>query len=272
MNLPYCILLLTGGTGFIGRALLRHWESNPLNRPYKVVAISRNPQAFAQTFPELAGAPWLDLRRGDVTALNSLPRDSFDAVIHAAADSTMGLQLSPLQRYTQIVDGTRHQLDLTVSSRSRRFLLLSSGAVYGSRSANQIDPEESGCNAPDQLNPSNAYGMAKRTAEHLCALGASRAWAGSRHGPMFRVRRQRSAPERSLCHRKFHQRRIMARANSRSRRWNTKKVLYGPTRSGSLAISLTVPCKTRTGLQRRLRRSRYRGRNSTNCQRYARAS
>jgi UDP-glucuronate decarboxylase len=170
MQLPDCSLLLTGGTGFIGRALLRHWETNPADRPYRVVAISRNPQAFAQSFPELAGVPWLDLRHGDVTVMNSLPRESFDTVIHAAADSTMGPQLSPLQRYTQIVDGTRHLLDLAVAARARRFLLLSSGAVYGSRSAGQPDPEESDCNAPDPLNPENAYGIAKRTAEHLGAL------------------------------------------------------------------------------------------------------
>jgi UDP-glucuronate decarboxylase len=170
MQLPDCSLLLTGGTGFIGRALLRHWETNPADRPYRVVAISRDPQAFAQSFPELAGVPWLDLRHGDVTVMNSLPRESFDAVIHAAADSTMGPQLSPLQRYTQIVDGTRHLLDLAVAARARRFLLLSSGAVYGSRSAGQPDPEESDCNAPDPLNPENAYGIAKRTAEHLGAL------------------------------------------------------------------------------------------------------
>lgn len=170
MQLPDCSLLLTGGTGFIGRALLRHWEINPADRPYRVVAVSRNPQAFALSFPELAGVPWLDLRHGDVTVMNSLPRESFDTVIHAAADSTMGPQLSPLQRYTQIVDGTRHLLDLAVEGRARRFLLLSSGAVYGSRSAGQPDPEESDCNAPDPLNPENAYGIAKRTAEHLGAL------------------------------------------------------------------------------------------------------
>lgn len=170
MRLPDCSLLLTGGTGFIGRALLRHWETNPADRPYRVVAISRNPQAFALSFPELAGVPWLDLRHGDVTVMNSLPRESFDTVIHAAADSTMGPQLSPLQRYTQIVDGTRHLLDLAVAAKSRRFLLLSSGAIYGSRSAGQPDPEESDCNAPDPLNPENSYGIAKRTAEHLGAL------------------------------------------------------------------------------------------------------
>jgi len=170
MQLPDCSLLLTGGTGFIGRALLRHWETNPADRPYRVVAISRNPDAFARSFPVLAAAPWLDLRHGDVTVMNSLPRDSFDTVIHAAADSTMGPQLSPLQRYTQIVDGTRHLLDLAVAARARRFLLLSSGAVYGSRSAGQPDPEENDCNAPDPLNPENAYGIAKRTAEHLGAL------------------------------------------------------------------------------------------------------
>lgn len=170
MHLPDCQLLLTGGTGFIGRALLRHWETHPADRPKTVVAISRNPKGFAESFPDLAGATWLDLRYGDVLQPDTLPKQGFEYVIHAAADSTAGPRLSPLERYTQIVDGTRHVLQVAVTAGAKRFLLLSSGAVYGSRNAAHTDPDEDDFGAPDPLKPENAYGMGKRAAEHLAAL------------------------------------------------------------------------------------------------------
>lgn len=170
MNLPDCSLLLTGGTGFMGRALLRHWQSHPSDRPRCVVATSRNPKGFAESFPDLAQSKWLDLRYGDIEYPDSLPRSGFDHVIHAATDSTAGPRLSPLERYTQIVDGTRNVLNAAVTAGATRFLLLSSGAVYGSRSDSQPDPNEDDFSAPDPLNPENAYGIGKRTAEHLATL------------------------------------------------------------------------------------------------------
>lgn len=170
MHLPDCQLLLTGGTGFIGRALLRHWETHPADRPKTVVAISRNPKGFAESFPDLAGAPWLDLRYGDMVQPDTLPKQGFEHVIHAAADSTAGPRLSPIERYTQIVDGTRHVLQVAVTAGAKRFLLLSSGAVYGSRNAAHPAPDEDDFGAPDPLKPENAYGMGKRAAEHLAAL------------------------------------------------------------------------------------------------------
>lgn len=170
MHLPDCQLLLTGGTGFMGRALLRHWQQHPADRPKTVVAISRNPKGFAESFPDLACAPWLDLRYGDVVQPDTLPKQGFEHVIHAAADSTAGPRLSPIERYTQIVDGSRHVLQVAVTAGAKRFLLLSSGAVYGSRNAAHPDPDENDFGAPDPLKPENAYGMGKRAAEHLAAL------------------------------------------------------------------------------------------------------
>jgi len=170
MLLPDCTLLLTGGTGFMGRALLRHWGGHPEERPKSVVAISRDPEKFAGAHPDLAGARWLDLRYGDVIRPSTLPSQGFDHVIHAAADSTAGPQLGQLERYTQIVDGTSNVLNVAVAAGAKRFLMLSSGAVYGSRNSSDPDPHEDDYGAPDPLKPENAYGIGKRTAEHLAAL------------------------------------------------------------------------------------------------------
>lgn len=160
-------LLLTGGTGFFGKALLRHW----LQRPGPEVCIlSRDPERFRAAQPDLCRLPGLRLLRGDVGDPASLPRgEHFTHVLHAAADSTLGPQLTPLQRYDQIVVGTRHLLDFAVASGAKRFLLTSSGAVYG-RLTGATGVHEDCLQMPDPLQPGQAYGVAKRAAEHLCAL------------------------------------------------------------------------------------------------------
>lgn len=166
-------ILLTGGTGFFGKALLSHWVAQEQcgHSVPSVTLLSRDPDRFASQYPTLAAHPWLLMHRGDISDASSLPiGSSFSHVLHAAADSTLGPQLTPLQRYDQIVNGTRNVLDLAVACGAKRFLLTSSGAVYGTQ------PPHLGCipedwhGIPDPLNPANAYGVAKRAAEHLCAL------------------------------------------------------------------------------------------------------
>jgi len=166
-------LLLTGGTGFFGRALLRFWlaQSDAGKQTPLVTIITRSPSAFISLYPEFAELPWLRLHCGNISEPKTLPHgESFTHILHAAADSTLGPQLTPLQRYDQIVNGTRNLLDLAVACGARRFLLTSSGAVYGTQPAQLAQLPEDWHGGPDPLNPANAYGVAKRAAEHLCAL------------------------------------------------------------------------------------------------------
>jgi dTDP-glucose 4,6-dehydratase len=161
-------LLLTGATGFFGRALLRHVQA--LGAPFPVIGLSRNPDRFIAEFPEFAECTWLRLHRGDVTipaTLATLP--AFGDVIHAATDSTLGPQLGPLEVYDQIVTGTRNILDLALERGAGRVLLTSSGGVYG-RLVPGEPVAEGFAGAPDPLRAANAYACGKRAAEHLCAL------------------------------------------------------------------------------------------------------
>ncbi|MDD2048775.1 NAD-dependent epimerase/dehydratase family protein [Pseudomonas putida] len=166
-------VLLTGGTGFFGRALLRHWLASVEagEQVPAVTVLSRSPQGFLARYPEFAGQPWLCLHQGDILEPASLPgTGGFTHVLHAAADSTAGPKLSPLQRYTQIVDGTRHLLDYAATHRIPRFLLTSSGGVYGPQPADMDAICEHYNAIPDPLDAAHAYSVAKRCAEHLCAL------------------------------------------------------------------------------------------------------
>jgi UDP-glucuronate decarboxylase len=166
-------ILLTGGTGFFGKALLRHWIDGERKgqAPTRVTLLSRDPDRFAAQHPALVEHRWLQLVRGDVCDAASLPQgQAFTHVLHAATDSTTGPQLTPRQRFDQIVDGTRHMLDLAVACGASRFLLTSSGGVYGAQPPDMEQIPEHCHTLPDPLNPAQAYSIGKRMAEHLCAL------------------------------------------------------------------------------------------------------
>jgi len=168
-------LFLTGGTGFFGKAILRKLlieaREYPSKRLERVVVLSRNPQVFLSANPEFSGHDWLFFHKGDVEKVDSLPmNESFTHVIHAAADSTDVENMTHLKRYDQIVNGTRNMLDFSLQVGAKRFLLTSSGAVYGQQPENISQMIEGYCGTPNPIIPENSYGIAKRQAEHLCAL------------------------------------------------------------------------------------------------------
>lgn len=166
-------ILLTGGTGFFGRSLLRNWLSQSItNRKLaNVCVLSRNPKLFLKKYPEFYGHTWLKFKKGDILNPQSLPKnEQFSHVLHAATDSTLGPQLKPMFRYLQIVDGTRNMLEYAVANRISRFLLISSGGVYGPQPKNMLDLSEDYNGMPDPLKPEHSYSVGKRCAEHLCSL------------------------------------------------------------------------------------------------------
>jgi UDP-glucuronate decarboxylase len=164
-------ILLTGGTGFFGRALLRYRLASGIDPGTHICILSRQPDRFCADYPELACGPQISFVQGDIQDRDSLPwNQSFTHVLHAATDSTLGPSLPPLHRFNQIVDGTRHVLDLAVATGATRFLLTSSGGIYGPQppELDAIPEDWSGSPALDVA--ATAYSQAKRAAEHLCAL------------------------------------------------------------------------------------------------------
>ena len=167
-------LLVTGGTGFFGRALLRHLEFLRFtlgNLPFEqITVVSRSPESFRLRYPSLYGMPWLNLHAGDVLDPTSLPQNgTYRFILHAASDSTDAAGLTPLQSFRQIVDGTENMLKFAASRGVQRFLLTSSGGAYGPQPSEMTAIPETYDAMPDPLNPLNTYGVAKRIAEHLSA-------------------------------------------------------------------------------------------------------
>ena len=168
-------LFITGGTGFFGCWLMESflWANNRLNLNSHVTVLTRSPDSFRAKVPHLAGHEAVTVLQGDIRTFD-FPIGTFSHIIHAATESSAKLNNeNPLLMLDTIVTGTRHTLDFAQTCGAKKFLLTSSGAVYGKQPPNLTHIPEDYLGAPDPLNRESAYGNGKRMAEHLCALYAS---------------------------------------------------------------------------------------------------
>lgn len=162
-------LFVTGGTGFVGRSMLDlfHILAGHVRAPFHVTVLSRDPAGFLARYPQYAHRPWLSLLTGSLSHWPSVA-DCFTDVIHAAADThPSGDDIAWMD---QIVQGTRHALDFSLAVGAQRFLMVSSGAVYGTQPSELPQLCEDYPGAPDTTRVSSTYGQAKRLAEQLCTL------------------------------------------------------------------------------------------------------
>jgi len=163
---------LTGGTGFFGRWLLESFAqaNDRLALGMRAVVLTRDPAAFARMAPHLAARADLTFVPGDMRTF-VFPPGRFAHVIHAASDTSIpapGADAGPIRE--AIVEGTRRVLDFAVQAGAQKFLLTSSGAVYGPQPSDLTHiPEE------HVLRPATPYGVGKQVSEELCAVRAREA-------------------------------------------------------------------------------------------------
>lgn len=160
-------VLLTGGTGFIGKNILNFLYKNKilLNR---LTLVTRDIKKFKEAFPLLYSIKNIDFIETDIINLkyNNL---KYDYVIHAATsvvDKVDRLQLSE-----DIVGGTIKALEFAIHSGAKSFINFSSGAVYG-----KFDKLNNIVEGADTLfkldSESSTYGLSKIFAEHISYLFA----------------------------------------------------------------------------------------------------
>lgn len=165
-------LFITGGTGFVGCWLLETvlWANDRRGLGATVTVLTRRPEAFARKAPHLVNHPAVRLHEGDVRTF-TYPAGPFTHVIHAATAASA--PVSPAETFETIVDGTRRTLACARATGAERFLLTSSGAVYGAQPAHVTHVDEDFTGAPATTVAASAYGEGKRVAELLCTLTAS---------------------------------------------------------------------------------------------------
>ncbi len=165
-------IFMTGGTGFFGCWLSESFSL--INRAEKLGAhltiLSRDPKAFEQKCPHLVADPAISLLAGDARDFE-YPDGEFQFVIHAATDAgTKPALVSSPGTLDTILRGTEHTLNFAGSHGARKFLLTSSGAVYGPQPTSITHLSEDYNGAPDPTRCESVYAEGKRVAELLCAV------------------------------------------------------------------------------------------------------
>ena len=166
-------VFLTGGTGFLGRWLVESWalaRREGLLRG-ELHVLTRTPERFASLPP----CPGLTAVGGDQAGF-PFPDGAFGAVIHGAFQHG-----TPSATFWNNLLGCRRALEFGRRAGAARFLLLSSGAVYGPQATDRV--AEAWPGAPEALDPTQTYGAVKRASE---TLGAAFQADG---GPEFRSAR-----------------------------------------------------------------------------------
>ena len=165
-------IFITGGTGFFGKWLLESfiWINEHLNLNAQAHVLSRTPNTFMENYPYIANAESIIFYHGNIRNF-SFPDERFDYIFHAATQASKKLNDdNPLLMLDTIAEGTRRILDFAISCGAKRFLLTSSGAVYGKQPENLSHIPEDYIGAPDISRPSSAYDEGKRIAELLCNI------------------------------------------------------------------------------------------------------
>jgi len=167
-------IFITGGTGFFGCWLLESfaWANDKLNLNAEALVLTRNYESFLKKAPHLANNPAIKFHIGDVRDFE-FPDGQFPFVIHAATEASAKLnEENPLLMWDTIIEGTRHTLDFARHAGTKKFMLTSSGAVYGKQPPELTHIPEEYTGAPDLANLNSAYGEGKRAAEMLCTMYA----------------------------------------------------------------------------------------------------
>ncbi len=167
-------LFLTGGTGFFGCWLMETFvhANRSLNLQAHATVLTRHPEAFRTKMPHVTEDASVTLHEGDVRDF-AYPQGTFRFVIHAAneASAKQAAEL-PLEMLSTILAGTERALKFAAAHGTRKFLLTSSGAVYGRQPDEMTHVPETYHCAPDPLNAGSVYGEGKRASELMCALHA----------------------------------------------------------------------------------------------------
>jgi len=138
-------ILITGGTGSLGRALIAHWLKET---DYRLIAFSRDEMKQAQLKADFP-TDRLDCFLGDVRDLRRLElafSAGIDAVIHAAALKRVdSVAYDPAEVKKTNIDGSENVLHAARGKVPKCLLISSDKACY----------------------PTNAYGLSKAMAEAL---------------------------------------------------------------------------------------------------------
>ena len=148
------MILITGGSGFIGRYCIKSLSS----QGYDIVAISRNIENKNINYPGV------NVKNADITkkeAFNDLP-SGINCVIHLAAYYPTRENLEDNEKLLRVNGiGTSNVLNFCVERNVEHIIYFSTRLVYGPRNYKKMKEA-------DNTSPTSFYGMSKLLGEWYC--------------------------------------------------------------------------------------------------------
>ena len=167
-NLKGLTIFISGSTGFIGKCLVETlvWLNRSKKLNLNIHSISRSPESFFAKYPHFRAYEEFHLLKGDIRDRNIPFKGSLiNVLIHAATDVVdIG---SPLDLYDSCAAGTSNILSFAKLHSCEKFLLLSSGAVYGKFKDEFNGFSESYVGGIDLRASKSAYGLGKQASEWI---------------------------------------------------------------------------------------------------------
>jgi nucleoside-diphosphate-sugar epimerase len=163
-------IFISGATGIIGKWILAAllFADDTLDLNLSISILTRNKNVFGKNYPLLCLDRRLNVIEGDVR--NFYTDIEIDYFIHGAADVIKKNVES--ETYLTNILGTHNALNQAIKSNSKRFLYLSSGAVYGKSGTLEKGIVESNRGEIDFLNPNSSYALGKCGGEFLTMSAA----------------------------------------------------------------------------------------------------
>jgi dTDP-glucose 4,6-dehydratase len=166
---------ITGGTGFFGSWLLESFAycNRKLALDAEATVLTRDPGGFLAKAPQIGNEGSINFLRGDVCSF-PFPAQQFDFVIHAAAPTSAEAASRPMDLICTIIHGNERAIEFAEACGAKRFLLTSSGAVYGRQPESVAGIREDYLGGPDWLDPNAAYAEGKRISEQMGSICAKK--------------------------------------------------------------------------------------------------
>ncbi len=165
-------ILVTGGTGFVGKWLaeLVAFLNDEHGFKIRVLLLSRNPRSLETEAPHLACRKDISLVARDVRSVMDIPED-VEWIIHAAGSPDNRIHASdPLRVMQVIAQGTGAVLEAASRlPRLKKVLNISSGLVYGPQPLDMAILAETAFSGINCASVQSIYAEAKRFGESICA-------------------------------------------------------------------------------------------------------
>ena len=169
-------LLITGASGFVGKWLTLSWLSarQELNGNGRLMVVARNVDGLRQLCSIYGATNEVIYIESDIRDFEIPTEFTPEYVIHAATPASESLNnQQPEEMMSIIIEGQRNILNESIRSGVKKFLFLSSGAVYGKQPLDVQYVAEDYSGGPLPTDVRSVYHEGKRMAELIGNIQAA---------------------------------------------------------------------------------------------------